>query len=122
MLGVQVVRQQDQLDDMESALEETTLQAAANQAFDDPDAVKVQLQSSDGDVTGRAVVLPDGTGYLMAHELPGLDGDRTYQLWGDTGAAASCRSACSATTPPPSPSRPAPTSRPWPSPPRRPAA
>ncbi len=22
----------------------------------------------------------------MAHELPGLDSDRTYQLWGDTGA------------------------------------
>ena len=50
VLGAQVVRQQDQLDDMESALEETTLEAAANRAFDDPDAVKVQLQSSDGDV------------------------------------------------------------------------
>ena len=73
---------------MESALEETTLEAAANRAFDDPDAVKVQLQSSDGAVAGRAVVLPDGTGFLMAHELPGLDDDRTYQLWGDTGAGS----------------------------------
>ena len=45
VLGAQVVRQQDQLDDMESALEETTLEAAANRAFDDPDAVKLQLQS-----------------------------------------------------------------------------
>lgn len=86
VLGVQVVRQQDQLDEMESALEETTLEAAANRAFDDPEAVKVQLQSSDGAVAGRAVVLPDGTGFVMAHELPPLDGDRTYQLWGDTGA------------------------------------
>ena len=84
----QVVRQQDQLDDMESALDETTLQAAANQAFDDPDAVKVQLQSSDGSMTASAVVLPDGSGYLMAHELPGLADDRTYQLWGDTGAGS----------------------------------
>ena len=87
VLGVKVVQQQDQLDDMESALEATTLEAAANRAFDDPDAVKVQLQSSDGAVAGRAVMLPDGSGFLMAHELPGLNGDRTYQLWGDTGAS-----------------------------------
>jgi hypothetical protein len=33
-------------------------------------------------------VLPDGSGFLMAHELPGLHSDRTYQLWGDTGAGA----------------------------------
>lgn len=85
VLGVQVVRQQDQLDDMESALDETTLQAAANQAFDDPDAVKVQLRSPVGDTTASAVLLPDGSGYLMAHELAGLADDRTYQLWGDTG-------------------------------------
>jgi hypothetical protein len=86
VLGAQVVRLQDRLDDMRSDLEQATLAAAANQAFDDPDSVKVQLQSSDGEVTGRAVVLPDGTGFLMAHELPGLEDDRTYQLWGDTGS------------------------------------
>ena len=88
VLGAQVVRQQDRLDGMESALEETTLQAAANQAFDDPAGTKLQLQSSDGAVSARAVVLPDGSGFLMAHELPGLDEDRTYQLWGDSGEGA----------------------------------
>ena len=31
---------------------------------------------------------PTAAGFLMAHELPGLDGDRTYQLWGDTGAGS----------------------------------
>ena len=87
VLGAQVVQQQDQLDEMESALEDATLDAAANQAFDDPDAAKVQLQSSDGEVAARAVVLPDGSGFLMAHELPGLDADRTYQLWGDAGGS-----------------------------------
>jgi hypothetical protein len=85
VLAAQVVRQQDRLDRMQSALDETTLAAAANQAFSDPDAVKTHLTSSDGEVVGTAVVLPDGTGYLMAHELPGLANDRTYQLWGDTG-------------------------------------
>ena len=40
VLGVQVVRQQGRLDDMQSDLEQTTLASAANQAFDDPDAVE----------------------------------------------------------------------------------
>jgi len=88
VLGAQVVDQQQQLDDMESAVGEATLQAAANRAFDDPDALKVQLQSPDGEVTARAVVLPDGSGFLVAHELPQLDADRTYQLWGDTGTGS----------------------------------
>ena len=34
------------------------------------------------------MVLPDGSGFLMAHELPGLEGDGTYQLWGDTGSGS----------------------------------
>jgi anti-sigma-K factor RskA len=85
VLGVQVVRQQDQLDDMEAVLEAGSTEAAANLAFGDPDATKVQLQSTDGTTIARAVVLPDGSAYLMGHELPGLDDDRTYQLWGDTG-------------------------------------
>ena len=157
VLGVQVVRQQDQLDDMESALDadhapgrrqpglrrprpvqldqagDTTASAvllpdgsgylmapsspvsptaptsfdpsALSSASDDPhlppgrtdatatregrerrtSAVKVELQSDDGDTAASGAVLPDGSGFLMAHELPGLAGDRTYQLWGDTG-------------------------------------
>ena len=32
-----------------------------------------------------AVLLADGTGYLMTDDLPGLDPGRTYQLWGQTG-------------------------------------
>jgi len=88
VLGAQVVSQRQRLDDMESALEKSTLQAAANRAFDVPDASKVQLQSADGEMTARAVVLPDGSGFLVAHELPALDADRTYQLWGDTGTGS----------------------------------
>ncbi len=35
-------------------------------------------------MTGSAVLLTNGTGYLMADDLPELSGDRTYQLWGLT--------------------------------------
>jgi anti-sigma-K factor RskA len=84
VLGAQVVRQQDRLDDMESALPDSTLQAAANAAFSDRSALKMELESLDGNVHGRAVMLPDGSGYLIVHELPQLAGNRTYQLWGQT--------------------------------------
>jgi hypothetical protein len=78
VLGVQVVRQQDQLDRFESALEDGSML--------DPDAARAELQSADGEVRGAAVVLSNGTGYLMVDELPALEGGRTYQLWGQTPA------------------------------------
>jgi hypothetical protein len=83
-LGAQVLRQQDQLDRFEAAIEEGSLLSAANVALRDPQASKVDLTSADGTVSVTAVVLPDGTGYLMASELPGLGDGRTYQLWGQT--------------------------------------
>lgn len=85
VLGVQVVRQQDQLDEVQAALSEDAMLRAANVALLDPDAARSTLVSPDGAVRVDAVLLPDGTGYLMAGELPGLDAARTYQLWGQTG-------------------------------------
>jgi Anti-sigma-K factor rskA, C-terminal/Putative zinc-finger len=84
VLGVEVVRQQDKLDSLEEVVAEDSLARAANLALTDPDAVTADLQSVDGSVTGSVVVLPDGTGYLLAHELSSLDGTDTYQLWGKT--------------------------------------
>lgn len=83
VLGTQVVRQQQKLDRFEAAIEEGTLLSAANTALRDPRAVQAELTSFDGSVTGQAVILPDGTGYLLVHQLPALDGG-TYQLWGQT--------------------------------------
>ena len=83
VLGAQVVRQQQELDRFEAAIEEGTLLSAANTALRDPDAQQVELTSPDGTLSGEAVVLPDGTGYLLVHQLPALE-DGTYQLWGQT--------------------------------------
>lgn len=85
-LGVKVVRQEDQLDRVEQALGDDAILRAANVALVDPDAARSTLASPDGAVHATAVVLPDGTGYLMTEELPGLDASRTYQLWGQTGS------------------------------------
>lgn len=85
VLGVKVVEQDDELDRISAALEGDTMLSAANAALLDPDAIQTTLTSADGRLSAAAVVLPDGTGYLMADGLPGLDDARTYQLWGQTG-------------------------------------
>ncbi len=84
LLGVQVVEQQRQLDEFESAVEDGNMLSLANMALRNPDAAQAKLDSVGGEVKGAAVLLPNGTGFLMAHELPPLEGGLTYQLWGRT--------------------------------------
>lgn len=84
VLGVRVVDQQERLDEMEAALVDADLEQAAEAALADARATRTTLQSADGDVAVVAVLLPDGTGYLMAEDLPALPEDRIYQLWGQT--------------------------------------
>jgi len=52
-----------------------------------PNARKVSLVSTDGYRTASAVVLPDGTGYLVKSNLPALSPERTYQLWALVGTS-----------------------------------
>lgn len=85
-LGVKVVQQEDQLGRVQEALNDDAMIRAANVALLDPDAARSTLASPDGVVEVAAVLLPDGTGYLMTEDLPGLDAARTYQLWGQTGS------------------------------------
>jgi len=84
VLGAQMVRQQDQLDRFEAAVEDGSMLKAANVALRDPTAATTKLRSFDGKVTADAVLLPNGIGYLIAHDLPGLEASHTYQLWGRT--------------------------------------
>jgi anti-sigma factor RsiW len=53
----------------------------------DPQSRMATLASGDGVLTVRAVVQPDGTGYLAAQSLPALAGG-DYQLWGVIGGRA----------------------------------
>lgn len=85
-LGVKVVQQDDELDRISAALDDEGVLSAANLALLDPNAVQSRLTSADGTLSVSAVLLPNGTGYLLTHELPALDESRTYQLWGQTGS------------------------------------
>jgi hypothetical protein len=84
VLGAQVVRQGDRINTLNAALEDDAVLTGANLALADPDADKVQLASADGTVAAPAVLLPNGTGYLLSHQLAELDESLTYQLWGIT--------------------------------------
>jgi len=84
VLGVQVARQDDRIGKLQTALDDGALVRASRLALEDPDAQTARLRSLDGEVTATAVVLPDGTGYLLADDVPALERDRTYQLWGQT--------------------------------------
>lgn len=57
------------------------LAASAAAADHAPGARHARLVDSGGTTVARAVVLPDGSGYLTS-TLPGLAPGRTYQLWG----------------------------------------
>ncbi|MEY2568299.1 MAG: hypothetical protein QOE35_2828 [Actinomycetota bacterium] len=80
VLGGVAVNQQRRIDRLDGA---NGLQAAFAQAQADPHARQVTLQSPGGGAAAvRAVVLPDGTGYLAAAPLQDAGRARTYQLWG----------------------------------------
>jgi hypothetical protein len=55
--------------------------AEALDAISNPQSVQAELTSESG-LKVRAVIDPQGHGYLLASSLPPLDPSRTYQLWG----------------------------------------
>lgn len=80
-LATVTIQQRRDIDRVESALEEKSLASAALAAFANPEGRRASLQTADGAVDLRAVVLPDGAGYLVADRILTLPAGRTYQLW-----------------------------------------
>ena len=64
---------------------QSDLAAAISDAQFSPDARRIHLETPSGDARAEAVMLRNGTGYLVSADLPKLDEDRTYQLWGIDG-------------------------------------
>jgi anti-sigma factor RsiW len=84
VIGVVGVRLIDDPPDRDYA---SQLAQSVDAALSDPGARRVQLASTDGRRSAEAVVLPDGTGYLVEANLPTLSSDRTYQMWAVVGTA-----------------------------------
>jgi hypothetical protein len=64
------------------------LQRSVAAARDVAGSRSIELASTDGRRSAEAVVLPDGTGYLVGDGLPALTRERTYQLWAVVGPSA----------------------------------
>ncbi|WP_208028589.1 anti-sigma factor [Rhabdothermincola sediminis] len=75
------VVQQQRHDQLQAALHSQEVAVEVLAAFNDPGARLATLRSGDGQVHVRAVLLRDGTGYVLADRLPDLSGGRVYQLW-----------------------------------------
>ena len=86
-IGARVVDDRHRINQIAIAQPGDELQRSANAAVADPNARKVSLVSTDGYRNVQAVVLPDGTGYLVKNNLPQLSAQRTYQLWALVGTA-----------------------------------
>jgi len=86
-LGVRVSDDRRRIDQLAVGQHGDELQRSVNAALADPGARKVNLASADGYRAASAVVLPDGTGYLVKNNLPVLSAERTYQLWALVGTS-----------------------------------
>jgi hypothetical protein len=84
-LGVQTIRQERRIDRLPDLIEKRGLDEAVAAALFDTGARQVRLRSEDGRITAKAVVQPNGNGYLVPENLPRLGRDRTYQLWAVVG-------------------------------------
>lgn len=87
LMGVKIVDDGRRLDRIAAGVHSEELQRAVNAAVVDPGADKVSLRSEDDAWFADAVLLDDGSGYLVKHNLPALSGDRTYQLWALSGTS-----------------------------------
>ena len=85
VLGVTAVDQNRRLDNTQAALRQIGLLRAALAASTSTGARRAALASPDGRVQASAVLLRDGTGFLVQDDLAPLPADRTYQLWGIIG-------------------------------------
>ena len=86
-LGIRVADDRRRIDQLAGGAHVDELRRSANAAVADPSARKVDLVSTDGYRNAQAVVLPDGTGYMVSSNLPALAVERTYQLWALVGTS-----------------------------------
>src|SRR3546814_20805944 len=62
-----------------------SLEDVAREVMNDPEATRVVLRASEGELEAPAAIAADGSGYLMGSTLPALSEAETYQLWGIKG-------------------------------------
>ncbi len=88
VLDDQMTSQEERLAALAESVAERGTDRAAAAAAVDPESRTVALGSADGRHHTMVVAMPDGSGYLVAGNLPRLPEGRVYQLWAMTGSPA----------------------------------
>jgi anti-sigma-K factor RskA len=70
------------VDDDDRLTGDAAVAAAYDDALTSPEGRRTELVGEDQPFTADAVLLPNGTGYLSASDLPELPDTETWQLWG----------------------------------------
>lgn len=86
-MGIRLIEQGDQIDELGTAVQTVGLESAASAAATNELSQHVPLVAEEGSTLATVVLLPDGKGYLLRPLLPELSDDRTYQLWALVGKA-----------------------------------
>jgi anti-sigma-K factor RskA len=87
VVSSQMSAQEDRLDRVASSVAHDGVRRAAMGALADPRGRTVRLVAPDGAGSATVVSMPDGGGFLLAHDVARLAPGRTYQLWAMTGDA-----------------------------------
>lgn len=85
VMGVSLVRTEHRVSQVDVALAQSRVLEQATAAALNPAASRVALVSNSGGVLADAVVLPDGSAYVLPAGLRALAPSRTYQMWSITG-------------------------------------
>lgn len=88
LLGVNTIRLNHRVNSLRDAVGAGGLQQAAAAALLSPQHRDVRLTSADGRLTAQVVIAAGGSAYLVGSDLPALDAQHTYQLWGLAGGRA----------------------------------
>ena len=84
LLGAQVRRQDDRINELRAALR-NPIGPAFHAALASASSEVIDVKAPDGHVVGRLAITADGTAFLGANALTPLAENRTYQLWGQAG-------------------------------------
>ncbi len=77
-VGSMLIRQNDRINEIEPR----NISQLAEQLASRSSSKVVGLRSADGTITADAVLGSNGTAYLLHTNMPKLNDDQTYQLWG----------------------------------------
>lgn len=86
VLGIGLVRANHNVTNLQAQVARPSPTVA--HALATPGRRLVDLTSTSGRTVARAVVVPDGHGYVISSSLPSLEKGQTYQLWGMVGSQA----------------------------------